>query len=253
MHILRVANKMSLRRVTEGSLTALVQVMVWLRISAKLFPEPVRNKIFHPICIHQAAIRQILYRDESISPCNGNKVNTSYERIVYESGRGLETMTSESQRHLSPHIQRVSNGENVSMSWRHHGGSTTFAHRPSTQDVKGCNAEPFPHTLFISRDIKPLWQALVHTSQGRRAMLAIIVAYAALNAGMTCLILCITTATWRCRKNFSFESGAAIAWKTCDSVRQDPVLLLRSDDVASRLANGSAAFIWKLHCHWLRG
>ena len=35
---------------------------------------------------------------------------------------------------------------------------------------------------------------------------------------------------------------------------QGPVLLLlRSDTVASLLANGSAAFIWKLHCHWLRG
>ena len=34
---------------------------------------------------------------------------------------------------------------------------------------------------------------------------------------------------------------------------QGPVLLLlRSDTVASLLANGSAAFIWKLHCHWLR-
>ena len=28
---------------------------------------------------------------------------------------------------------------------------------------------------------------------------------------------------------------------------------MQSDAVASRLANGSAAFIWKLHCHWLRG
>ena len=26
-----------------------------------------------------------------------------------------------------------------------------------------------------------------------------------------------------------------------------------TDLVASQLANGSAAFIWKLHCHWLRG
>ena len=30
-------------------------------------------------------------------------------------------------------------------------------------------------------------------------------------------------------------------------------LLLRSDVVANRLATGSAAFIWKLCCHWLRG
>ena len=30
-------------------------------------------------------------------------------------------------------------------------------------------------------------------------------------------------------------------------------LLLRSDAVTSRLANGSAAFISKLHCYWLRG
>ena len=28
---------------------------------------------------------------------------------------------------------------------------------------------------------------------------------------------------------------------------------LRSDAVTSFLTNGSAAFIWKLHCHWLRG
>ena len=32
-----------------------------------------------------------------------------------------------------------------------------------------------------------------------------------------------------------------------------PGLLLRSDDIASRLTNGSAAFIWKLHCQWLKG
>ena len=32
-----------------------------------------------------------------------------------------------------------------------------------------------------------------------------------------------------------------------------PVLLLRSDAVASRIANGSAAFNWKLRCHWVKG
>ena len=32
-----------------------------------------------------------------------------------------------------------------------------------------------------------------------------------------------------------------------------PVLLLRSDAVASRSVNGSTAFIWKLCCHWLGG
>ena len=32
-----------------------------------------------------------------------------------------------------------------------------------------------------------------------------------------------------------------------------PELLLRSDSVASRLANGSAASVWKLRCHWWRG
>ena len=34
---------------------------------------------------------------------------------------------------------------------------------------------------------------------------------------------------------------------------QGHVSRLQSDAVASRLANGSAAFIWKLGCHWLRG
>ena len=33
----------------------------------------------------------------------------------------------------------------------------------------------------------------------------------------------------------------------------DLSLVLRSDAVASRLFNGSAAFIWKLRCHWWRG
>ena len=33
---------------------------------------------------------------------------------------------------------------------------------------------------------------------------------------------------------------------------QGPVLLLWSDAVVSWLATGSAAFIWKLRCHWLR-
>ena len=32
-----------------------------------------------------------------------------------------------------------------------------------------------------------------------------------------------------------------------------PVLLLQLDAVASRLINGSADFVWKLRCHWLRG
>ena len=30
-----------------------------------------------------------------------------------------------------------------------------------------------------------------------------------------------------------------------------PILLRRSDAGTSWLANGNAAFIWKLHCHWL--
>ena len=34
---------------------------------------------------------------------------------------------------------------------------------------------------------------------------------------------------------------------------QGPELPLWFDAVASRLANGSAAFVWKLRCHWLRG
>ena len=33
---------------------------------------------------------------------------------------------------------------------------------------------------------------------------------------------------------------------------EGPLLLLQSD-AGSRLANGSAAFVWKLHCHWLKG
>ena len=31
-----------------------------------------------------------------------------------------------------------------------------------------------------------------------------------------------------------------------------PVLLLRHDAVVIILGNGSAAFLWKLHCHWLK-
>ena len=35
----------------------------------------------------------------------------------------------------------------------------------------------------------------------------------------------------------------------CSCCAREPVLLLRSDAVASPLTNGSAAFEWKLHCH----
>ena len=37
------------------------------------------------------------------------------------------------------------------------------------------------------------------------------------------------------------------------SRKLDRVLQLQSDTAKSLLANGSAAFIWKLHCHWLKG
>ena len=37
------------------------------------------------------------------------------------------------------------------------------------------------------------------------------------------------------------------------ATKQHRVLLLRSDTLANQLANGSAAFIWKLCCCWLKG
>ena len=67
-----------------------------------------------------------------------------------------------------------------------------------------------------------------------------------------------TQGCWRVQRRVcetgrrSQDSTAFCWWDTIGSIHV-PVLLPRSDAVASRLASGSAAFIWKLHCHWLRG
>ena len=46
-----------------------------------------------------------------------------------------------------------------------------------------------------------------------------------------------------------------LSWICCKHAItcQGSVSLQRRDNVTSLLANGSAAFIWKLHCHWLKG